>query len=281
MQEINNDREQPNELNASIADAKTSELNNEFNKIKKENAEMPNGSLGKFKNTESLLSAYNNLQAEFTRKCQKLKEFEKFDDVKCFNSDVLSGILPENLKAEKLQGEFEKSISDKTAEMLQDETQCETNEPQSETTKNSQSETKENTLAEQYEQVEISQQVNQLEEPKKDLNDMQKTEQTEQTEQTKQNETQIRQMNEHSKGNSNQKIQFQQELLKDDEFIKNFIKSHSDIKEEILKSYLEEVQKTKSPKVISSSVGCGIPLATPPKPTNLEEAKEIIKKMFD
>ena len=48
--------------------------------IKEEKSEAPetsNGSLGKFKDTESLLTAYNNLQAEFTRKCQKLKEIEK------------------------------------------------------------------------------------------------------------------------------------------------------------------------------------------------------------
>ena len=38
----------------------------------------PQGSsLGKFKDAESLLDAYNNLQAEFTKKCQKLSEFEK------------------------------------------------------------------------------------------------------------------------------------------------------------------------------------------------------------
>lgn len=33
--------------------------------------------LGKFKDATSLLNAYNNLQAEFTRKSQKLKELEK------------------------------------------------------------------------------------------------------------------------------------------------------------------------------------------------------------
>ena len=37
-----------------------------------------NGSqLGKFKDAETLLSAYNNLQAEFTKKCQKLSELER------------------------------------------------------------------------------------------------------------------------------------------------------------------------------------------------------------
>ena len=36
--------------------------------------------LGKFKDVESLLSAYNNLQAEFTKKCQKLSELTKSCD---------------------------------------------------------------------------------------------------------------------------------------------------------------------------------------------------------
>lgn len=33
--------------------------------------------LGKFKNAETLLGAYNELQSEFTRKCQKLSEVQK------------------------------------------------------------------------------------------------------------------------------------------------------------------------------------------------------------
>src|SRR5574344_1723568 len=33
--------------------------------------------LGKFNSPEDLLKAYNNLQAEFTRKCQKLSEIQK------------------------------------------------------------------------------------------------------------------------------------------------------------------------------------------------------------
>lgn len=40
-------------------------------------AENETGSLGKFKDAESMLKAYNNLQAEFTKKCQKLSEVSK------------------------------------------------------------------------------------------------------------------------------------------------------------------------------------------------------------
>ena len=33
-------------------------------------------SLGKFKDVNALLSAYNSLQSEFTKRCQKIKELE-------------------------------------------------------------------------------------------------------------------------------------------------------------------------------------------------------------
>ena len=38
---------------------------------------------GKFKDAQSLLDAYNSLQAEFTRKSQKLAEFQKKIARKC------------------------------------------------------------------------------------------------------------------------------------------------------------------------------------------------------
>ena len=62
--------EQPSNLdNVPVADAKdidsTPSSNNDGSQY------------GKFKDAESLLNAYNNLQAEFTRKCQKLSELEK------------------------------------------------------------------------------------------------------------------------------------------------------------------------------------------------------------
>lgn len=43
----------------------------------KDNVSSSSSSFGKFNSAEDLLSAYNNLQAEFTRKCQKLSELKK------------------------------------------------------------------------------------------------------------------------------------------------------------------------------------------------------------
>lgn len=38
--------------------------------------EVPSVSLGKFKDVNALLTAYNSLQAEFTKRCQRIKELE-------------------------------------------------------------------------------------------------------------------------------------------------------------------------------------------------------------
>ena len=63
--------EQPENLdNVLVADAKIEENTTSSNS---------GSQYGKFKDADSLLTAYNNLQAEFTRKCQKLSELEKND----------------------------------------------------------------------------------------------------------------------------------------------------------------------------------------------------------
>ena len=59
-------REQP-ETNLQVGEADNTNVEAKLNE----------GSLGKFKDAESLLSAYNSLQAEFTRKSQRLSELEK------------------------------------------------------------------------------------------------------------------------------------------------------------------------------------------------------------
>lgn len=61
-------REQP----TSVVSATVAEANNEDFSVN--NGE---GSLGKFKNANSLLKAYEDLEKEFTRKSQKLSELEK------------------------------------------------------------------------------------------------------------------------------------------------------------------------------------------------------------
>jgi len=70
------------------------------------------GSIGKFKNSEALLAAYNNLQSEFTKKCQTLSNLQKEQEGNkqnlppCFKEDFndkLNSFMSENPKAKKYE----------------------------------------------------------------------------------------------------------------------------------------------------------------------------------
>ena len=60
-------------------------------------------SLGKFKDVGALLNAYNSLQSEFTKRCQKIKELEgKLDDKTCVPSNPQTEIA-KDVEANKEQ----------------------------------------------------------------------------------------------------------------------------------------------------------------------------------
>ncbi len=62
---------------------------------------------GKFKDAQTLLEAYNSLQAEFTRKSQKLAEFQKKEEENAIfsNNDSLENILNDTVDKEKYKKE--------------------------------------------------------------------------------------------------------------------------------------------------------------------------------
>ena len=69
----------------------------ENNTVTEENANVDSlgeVSLGKFKDINALLSAYNSLQSEFTKRCQKVKELE--DRVKALDKDNSPKVEPES-----------------------------------------------------------------------------------------------------------------------------------------------------------------------------------------
>ncbi len=76
-------REQPAEELANVSietegDSAVSEAGSQNNDIEYRQVERPDeGEFGKFKSASALLEAYTNLQAEFTKKCQKLSQLEK------------------------------------------------------------------------------------------------------------------------------------------------------------------------------------------------------------
>ena len=145
MEEKEITMEQP--TSAQVEKPVENEVNENFDIEKIATSGAADGSIGKFKNTESLLNAYNSLQAEFTRKCQRLSELE--------------------------------SKAQATTENVED-----------------------------------------------------------------------------------------------------YIKNNQNLVGKILKHYVAEIQNNPSPVSISDSAGSGIPLMAPPKPTTMEEAKEVVKNLF-
>lgn len=76
------------------------------------------GSLGKFKDAQSLLSAYNSLQAEFTKKCQALSEVSKQLKDQTPN-DILEEIDNKTLKEEVLPIYKREDWTNKVSEFLE------------------------------------------------------------------------------------------------------------------------------------------------------------------
>lgn len=76
---------------------------------------------GNFKSAEALLEAYNNLRAEFTRKCQKLSEFEKEKTNENNLSDNqiedgLSQFLSKNMDAQDYSDELKEKVRSEKAD---------------------------------------------------------------------------------------------------------------------------------------------------------------------
>ena len=67
--------EQTEDLSQVLKTAETSETNGTSG-TKETDGEGNSVSLGKFKDVSALLNAYNSLQSEFTKRCQRIKELE-------------------------------------------------------------------------------------------------------------------------------------------------------------------------------------------------------------
>lgn len=205
------------------------------------------GSLGKFKDAESLLKAYNNLQAEFTKKCQKLSELTKSfaeensavasDDCED-KSESLNKNMPEEnneVKNKTLTQPIFKSKdwNTKVAEFLN------ANEPAKEFS---------NQIANEI------------------LND------------------QSLQNNENALDLAWARVMQKEfaspdKLASDQNFIREKILSNNQIKWQIINEYFKDIQSKKVPPLITSSgVVAGV---TVKEPTTMAEAKEVVQKLFN
>ena len=88
----------------------------EIEESKQEESKADKGeTIGKFKNVEALLDAYNNLEKEFTKKSQRLAEFEKdkMEEEKEMDKEVeqkLKTFLSSNGEANSYSEELKKRV---------------------------------------------------------------------------------------------------------------------------------------------------------------------------
>lgn len=171
--------------------------------------------IGKFKNANALLSAYNSLQAEFTKKCQKLADYEKKQDnmqIPCFKrenwQDSVNDFFTKNPEAREWGEDIARALSsDNTLRYSQ------------------------NPLYEAYNNI------------------------------------------------LKQKCAENNEFLRDNERVIDYVLNSQDLTEKLLKKYSEIIPKT--PTLISSKRSSVEVLTPTNRPKNLDEAKEMVNKMFN
>lgn len=94
MEDFENLGEQPEVVQPSLEENNTDSLGEEVEENKNAEGEAERGvPIGKFKNAQDLLKAYNNLQSEFTRKSQKLAEFESKQSLESEKTDSKENLL--------------------------------------------------------------------------------------------------------------------------------------------------------------------------------------------
>ncbi|HBP43071.1 MAG TPA: hypothetical protein DD621_00025 [Clostridiales bacterium] len=76
------------------------------------------------------------------------------------------------------------------------------------------------------------------------------------------------------------KYRSESELVKDPEFIKNYVLNNESIKEQIINEYLEKIKQNKSPQLINSTRTGSVGLTPFNRPADLNEAKLLAEKLF-
>lgn len=201
------------------------------------------GQLGKFKDVDSLLTAYNNLQAEFTRKCQLLKSIQRDkvdedkdnvskNEEKMTNNDVN---FDENNKLS--QNEPVDTLEENNLESKEDYLQ------------NLNQFLEENELAKDYaEEISSYLQSKRIKNPYEDA--------------------WANVVLDHMK--------FQQS----DPLVSQYVLTNQDVKNKIIENYLNELANQQPPHIISSQGGHRVSGVSPDSPKTLDEAKKILNNMF-
>lgn len=206
---------------------------------------------GKFKTAESLLDAYNNLQSEFTKKCQKISELQKNIEG---NNDNVEGTMPKNNSANGLEqvknndsGDENLMAKNETPLYLQDGWQDMVDEF---------------VTTHKYA-------INIMTELADVLKNDSKLASNENCLDLAYNKILA------------QKFKREDELLESEDFINNYVLTNEKIKMKVISNYLSDLYREKTPPVISEKRGSYTSLNSSKKISSLSEAREVAELLFD
>lgn len=188
------------------------------NEIIAQDSQISNGSLqGKFKTVESMQNAYECLEKEFTKKCQRVKELEK--------AETEQNITPEYTKEdwqEKVENFFQtNSKANLYASEISDVLKTDKVIAKSE-----------NSLNLAYQKVLAS------------------------------------------------KFKTNEELIKDENFLNNYILQNSEVKEKVFQEYLSNLLNKKSVPLMMQNKGSNFTVVASSKPKSLKEAKKFAEALI-
>lgn len=188
------------------------------NELIAQDSQISSGSLqGKFKTVESMQKAYENLEKEFTKKCQRVKELEK--------AETENITIPEYAKEdwqEKVENFFETNSNAKIyASEISEVLKTDKVIAQSE-----------NSLNLAYQKVLAS------------------------------------------------KFRTNEELIKDENFLNNYILQNSEVKEKVFQEYLTNLLNKKSVPLMMQNKGSNFTVVASSKPKSLKEAKKFAEALI-
>ena len=213
--------------------------------------------MGKFKDATSLSNAYANLQAEFTRKSQKLAELERLVKEQ---ADQLS---KQDNAPTFSNNQGEKNL-EQTAKLVSDENNCcEQKESQ-----NNNYEAEINTKLLKFAEN-VPDAVNYLTDIKAELS-------------ATENLANIDGGVEIAYRLASQKDKVKPaELLTDPNYITNYILSNNTIKQMVIDNYIKSLAQGETPKVISGQTSSTVITPNPNQPKSLQEANKIFTRMLE
>lgn len=237
---------------------------------------------GKFKDSTSLLSAYNSLQAEFTRKSQRLAELEKSFALSQKNTALQPETDASENKAEIIESEINFKSQNTNALNGANVNANVLNSVNANTSEKTQSEAQETQTRDpipQYKKAnwreKVAAFIAQNPEAKAQAKAMA--------------EVLISDKNLASLDNclelafalSDSKTRKKPEFLANDEgFLKEYIVNNPRAQELIIGDYINSLKAVKTPPVVTTGKTSTIPAALPKKLNSMEEAREMVQKFF-